>query len=185
MHCASEQQARHVLQAIKGRMGEVGLELHPDKTKVVYCKDEDRTGDCPDVEFTFLGFTFRQRASMRWDGSLFLSFSPAVSKQALKRMSAQVRSWRLQHRTGHSSEDLARKINPIVRGWMSYCGAFNKWELFPLLKRINAYLMRWMRNKYERLGGAKKAQRVWDEGVRRKPRYFAQWEWTVHAPRSW
>ena len=185
VHCVSEQQARHVLEAIRGRMGEVGLELHPGKTKVVYCKDEDRTGDFPDVEFTFLGFTFRRRASMRRNGSLFLSFAPAVSKQALKRMSSQVRSWRLHHRTGHSSEGLARKINPIVRGWMSYYGAFNKWELFPLLKRINSYLMRWMRNKYERLRSAKKAQRVWDEGVRKQPRYFAQWEWTAHAPRLW
>lgn len=185
VHCASEQQARHVLQAIRDRMGQVGLELHPEKTKVVYCKDEDRTGDCPVVEFTFLGFTFRRRASMRRDGSLFLSFAPAVSKQALKRMGVQVRSWRLHHRTGQSSEDLARKINPIVRGWMGYYGAFNRWELFPLLKRINSYLMRWMRNKYARLRGAKKAQRVWDEGVRKQPRYFAHWEWTVHAPRSW
>lgn len=185
VHCASEGEAERVLQAIRDRMSQVGLELHPEKTKVVYCKDEDRTGDYPNIEFTFLGYTFCQRASMRRDGSLFLSFSPAISKKALRRISAQVRSWRLHHRTRHSLEGLAHKINPIVRGWMNYYGAFNKWDMYPLMQRINSYLMRWMRNKYERLKGAKKAQRVWDEGVKKRPRYFAQWAWTTHAPRSW
>lgn len=185
VHCVAERQAQKVLGAIRNRMTQVGLGLHPDKTKIVYCKDELRSGEYDTTEFTFLGYTFCCRASQRKDGSLFLSFEPAISKKALKKISARVRSWRLHHRTHLSEEDLARAINPVVRGWMNYYGAFSKWSLHPLLKRINAYLMRWMRNKYERLRGSKRAQRAWDQAVKRRPRYFAQWAWTTHAPRSW
>ena len=76
---------------------------------------------------------------------------PAISKQALKRIGAEVRSWRLHHRTGHTFADLARRINPIVRGWMQYYGAFYRSALYQLLSRINAYLVRWIRQKYKRL----------------------------------
>jgi group II intron reverse transcriptase/maturase len=120
VHCSSSGQAEAVLAAIRERMGEVGLELHPDKTRIVYCKDANRRGSHEHESFTFLGFTFRPRGARRGDGIMFLSFSPPVSKDALKRMSATVRAWRLHHRTGFSEHDLARMTNPVVRGWMQY-----------------------------------------------------------------
>ena len=88
---------------------------------------------------------------------MFVSFLPAISKHALNRISAEVRSWRLHHRTRLTFADLARWINPIVRGWMQYYGAFYRSALYPLLSRINAYLMRWIRKKYKRLRARKKA----------------------------
>ncbi|MFB7323870.1 group II intron reverse transcriptase/maturase [Streptomyces sp. NPDC093064] len=185
VHCVSERQARYVLAAIRKRMAEVGLELHPEKTRIVYCQDDNRRGSYGHAEFTFLGYTFRRRSASRKDGGMFLSFIPAISREALSRISTEVRSWRLHHRTSLTEADLARKINPIVRGWVNYYGAFYKSALFPLLERINAYLMRWMRKKFKRLRGRKKAQDAWNQAVARRPRFFAHWAWTTHVPRVW
>ena len=137
--------------ALGKRMAEVGLQLHPDKTKVVYCKDSDRRGSYEHTSFTFLGFEFRGRRARGKNGRIFTSFLPAASKDALKKMSATVRSWRLHRRTGCTMGQLARDINPVVRGWIQYYGAFGLKELYPLLQRINYYLVRWLRKKYRRL----------------------------------
>jgi RNA-directed DNA polymerase len=177
VHCTSERQARQVRQAIADRMAEVGLRLHPDKTKIVYCKDGNRPGSSEHTAFTFLGFTFRQRRARNRHGTSFSNFLPAISKDALNKISAAVRSWRLHLRTGHTFKDLARRINPIVAGWMQYYGAFYRSALSPLLQRINAYLMRWIRKKYKRLRGKKKARECWQGITRRCPLMFAHWKW--------
>jgi RNA-directed DNA polymerase len=118
VHCVTERQAREVLAAIGERMEQVGLRLHPAKTRIVYCKDGDRRGSYEHTSFTFLGFTFHARAARGKNGVKFTSFLPAVSKDALAKMSAEVRSWRLHRRTWHTIGSLAREINPVVRGWM-------------------------------------------------------------------
>jgi RNA-directed DNA polymerase len=177
VHCKSERQARHLRQAIADRMAEVGLRLHPDKTKIVYCKDGNRQGSYEHTAFTFLGFTFRQRRARNRHGKSFSNFLPAISKDALNKISAAVRSWRLHLRTGHTFKDLARRINPIVAGWMQYYGAFYRSALSPLLQRINAYLMRWIRKKYKRLRGKKKARECWQGITGRYPLMFAHWKW--------
>jgi RNA-directed DNA polymerase len=177
VHCKSERQARHVRQAIADRMAEVGLRLHPDKTKIVYCKDGNRPGSYEHTAFTFLGFTFRQRRARNRHGKSFSNFLPAISKDALNKISAVVRSWRLHLRIGHTFKDLARRINPIVAGWMQYYGAFYRSALSPLLQRINAYLMRWIRKKYKRLRGKKKARECWQGITERYPLMFAHWRW--------
>ena len=120
MHCATERQAREVLAALQNRMEEVGLRLHPAKTRIVYCKDGGRRGSHEHTSFTFLGFTFRARAARGKNGKKFTSFLPAVSKEAQAKMSAEVRRWRLHRRTWHTMGSLAREINPVVRGWMQY-----------------------------------------------------------------
>jgi group II intron reverse transcriptase/maturase len=177
VHCKSERQARHVRQAIADRMAEVGLRLHPDKTKIVYCKDGNRPGSYEHTAFTFLGFMFRQRRARTRQGKSFSNFLPAISKDALNKISAAVRSWRLHLRTGHTFKDLARRINPIVAGWMQYYGAFYRSALSPLLQRVNAYLMRWIRKKYKRLRGKKKARECWQGITERYPLMFAHWKW--------
>jgi RNA-directed DNA polymerase len=179
VHCKSERQARNVRQAIADRMAEVGLRLHPDKTKIVYCKDGNRQGSYEHTAFTFLGFTFRQRRARNRHGKSFSNFLPAISKDALNKISAAVRSWRLHLRTGHTFKDFARHINPIVAGWMQYYGAFYRSALSPLLQRINAYLMRWIRKKYKRLRGKKKARECWQGITGRYPLMFAHWKWVL------
>jgi RNA-directed DNA polymerase len=176
VHCVSEGQARRVVAAIANRMEEVGLRLHPDKTRIVYCKDGKRRGAYEHTAFTFLGFTFRTRAARGRNGN-FTSFLPAISTDALKKISAEVRRWRLHHWTGHTFGQVARRINPIVRGWMQYYGAFYRTALYPLLLRINAYLMRWIRRKYRRLRPFKKAKACWQRITSQYPRLFAHWAW--------
>lgn len=185
VHCVTEAQARTVLAAIAARMEQVGLRLHPDKTRIVYCQDGKRPGSAEHTAFTFLGFTFRQRKARDNTGKSFSGFLPAISTDALNKISAEVRSWGLHHRTGHDLVVLAKRINPIVRGWMNYYGAFYRSALYPLLTRINAYLVRWIRNKYKRLRAKKKALRCWRGITERYPRMFAHWTWVSSVPRVW
>src|SRR5258707_11862042 len=117
------------------------------------------------------------------DGRMFLSFLPAVSRDALTKIGREVRSWRLHRRVGHSFGDLARWINPIVRGWMQYYGAFYRSALYPLLTRINAYLMRWARNKYKRLRGRKKAHDAWTRAVTHEAPVLRPLGLGQHCPR--
>jgi RNA-directed DNA polymerase len=181
VHCVSRWQAEKVLAALHERMAGAGLELHPDKTKIVYCQDSSRRSSHEHTSFTFLGFTFRPRQARRKDGVQFTSFLPAISKEALKKISAEVRSWRLHRRTGMAEEDIARLINPKVRGWMVYYGAFYHTALRPVLHRINTYLLRWIMNKYKKLRTWKKATRAMAEAAATRPRYFAHWAWAKPA----
>jgi RNA-directed DNA polymerase len=185
VHCVSEAQARRVMAAIGNRMEQVGMQLHPDKTRVVYCKDWTRRGSSEHTEFTFLGYTSRQRRVRTKQGIKRSSFLPAISKGALKRVSTETRSWRLHLRTGQAFVDLARHVNPIVRGWMQYYGAFYRSALYPLLSRINAYLVRWIQKKYKRFKGKTKAYACWRGITDRYPRMFAHWKWVPSLPSVW
>jgi group II intron reverse transcriptase/maturase len=177
VHCRSERQAQMLVSAISARMEQVGLRLHPDKTRIVYCKDGRRRGSFEHTAFDFLGFTFRARAVRSRQGTVFTGFGPAVSKTAIRQMSKTVWSWRLHRRTSLSEQDLARWLNPIVSGWMNYYGRFYRSELYPLLRRINVYLVRWMRKKYKRLRTFYKAHAAWKRTTRQYPRFFAHWRW--------
>jgi group II intron reverse transcriptase/maturase len=178
VHCRSQRQACHVRQAVENRMAEVGLRLHPTKTKVVYCKDNKRRGEHEHTAFTFLGYTFRaRRAYNKRQGKTFIAFLPAISKEALKKISGEVRRWRLHRRIGHTLAEIARWINPIVRGWLQYYGAFHRSALQLLLTRINTYLVRWLRNKFKRLKPFKKAKAAWQRVIRQYPKAFAHWVW--------
>lgn len=175
VHCVSEWQARRVLAALTDRMVEVGLHLHPAKTRIVYCKDGSRRGSHKHTAFTFLGYTFRARRSQTRHGRQFLSFAPAVSREALKKMGREVRSWHLHTRSDLSFHELASRINPVVAGWINYYGRFMPWELVPFVMRINAYLVRWIRRKYKRPAAKRKALAKMQEIARRYPRMFAHW----------
>jgi len=179
VHCATERQAHRLVEAIGNRMAEVGLRLHPTKTRIVYCKDGKRRLDYEHTEFTFLGFTFRAHGARGRNGEIFTSFLPAISKDALKQVSRTVRRWRLHLRTGHTLAELAVRINPIVRGWMQYYGAFYRSALHPLLQRINAYLMRWLRRNHRRLRPFNAAKACWQRITSQQPRLFAHWAWVA------
>lgn len=179
VHCRTLAKAERVLAALRSRMAEVGLELHPDKTRIVYCKDDNRRGRFSACEFTFLGFTFRPRGAKDKHGVMFTAFLPAISKQALKKLSGTVRSWRLHRRTSQEPADLARMVNPVIRGWMNYYGRFYRSALYPLFDRINAYLLRWIQKKYRI--GMKQALRRLAQGHTLRPKYFAHWTWTAPA----
>jgi RNA-directed DNA polymerase len=151
VHCATERQALQVRAALSERMEEVGLRLHPDKTKVVYCKDRKRRLDYECTSFTFLGYTFRARKAPTRDGkSRFTAFLPAISGDALKDKGRVIRRWRINLRTTSDLAELAEWLNPVIRGWMNYYGKFYRTEMFALLRRINTYIVWWARRKFGR-----------------------------------
>jgi RNA-directed DNA polymerase len=177
VHCVTERQAREVLAALAARMEEVGLRLHPDKTKIVYCKDGQRRGSFEHTSFTFLGYAFRCRAARGTDGRMFSSFMPAVSPAALKAMGQEVRRWRMHLWVNRDLDELAEQINPIVAGWMNYYGRFYRSQMIPLLQRVNTYLMRWAGQKYKRLCSYKRFKKWWFGVVDRDPELFIHWRW--------
>jgi RNA-directed DNA polymerase len=187
VHCGSRQQAEELRAAIGQRMVEVGLQLHPDKTRVVYCKDSNRRGTHDNISFTFLGYTFRPRkAQNSRRGVTFTSFLPAMSQDKLIEKGREIRGWRLHRRPNDTLDDLAAAINPIVRGWMTFWGRFYRTQMDPLLKRINTYLVRWARQKYRRLRAFKRVKAWWDGVTQRAPDLFAHWAWTHRFdPTGW
>ena len=159
VHCRSQAQAEVVRDAISARLAEVGLELHPVKTRLVYCKDANRRGSGEFEEFTFLGYTFRPRLAKTGAGAFFVSFSPAVSRAAVVRIRRTIRSWRIHRRSDLTFAEIVAHINLRVTGWIAYYGRFYKSALYAALRGINTYLMRWARRKYKSLKHSPK--RAW------------------------
>jgi len=178
VHCVTESQARYVRDAIGRRLAEIGLELHPDKTKIVYCRDSRRRLEYELVSFTFCGYTFRPREAFdRERKQSFTGFLPAVAPGKLTDMSRKAASWRLHRRTTSTLEDLAEDVNPVLRGWLNYFTAFYPSAVIPIGKRMDRHLKRWARKKYKRLERSDKRARVWLKGVRKRaPDLFAHWE---------
>lgn len=176
LHCRSEAQAREMLESLTQRFAECGLMLHAGKTKIVYCKDTNRHGMHDSVTFDFLGYTFRPRLAV-WKGGLFgVSFLPAASNRALKRIRQTVRNWALQRRSEKSLVDLARMFNPHIRGWINFYGHYYKSALYRTLQRIDDFLVRWARRKFKRFRQRPKGARDWlQRVVNTTPDLFAHW----------
>ena len=189
VHCVSERQALFVRDSIARRLADCGLEVHPDKTRIVYCKDSNRTGSNEHERFDYLGYTFRPRLAVSKTGARFVSFSPGASRDAQRAMGVVIRAWRINRRSDRTLEEFAAISNPILSGWLNYYGRFYRSQLKPVLRRINAYLVRWAMNKYKRLRGSPHRARQWLVGVfRRQPDLFEHWRagmapvgWTVGA----
>jgi group II intron reverse transcriptase/maturase len=178
VHCRSERQARTVLEAIRDRFLQCGLELHETKTRIVYCKDDDRPGNAESVQFDFLGYTFQpRRAKNRW-GKYFVSFLPAMSTKAAKAVRVTIREWRMASTRNHQRlEELARLVNPAVRGWMSYYGRFYRSKCMQVLRHLNEALAAWVRRKYRKFRCRERASMYWLGRIaRRDHTLFAHWE---------
>ena len=175
VHCHTRRRAEYVLGRIAARMAEVGLRVHPDKTRIVYCQDGKRRGDHEHTSFTFLGFTFRARKA-RGKNGYFSSFLPAMSAEALKAKGDRLRRMRIHRRTDQTLEDLAEWLNPITTGWINYYGRFYRSAMVPLLRRVSTYLRRWASRKYKRLRNYQRFQAWWTGLLQRAPRLFAHWQ---------
>jgi RNA-directed DNA polymerase len=178
IHDKSHAQAQQVLAAVRQRLRECRLELHPEKTKIVYCQDSDRKGQHEHIKFDFLGYTFRpRRAKNRW-GKFFVSFLPAISTKAAQAIQETIRNWRLAAtRNNQSLEDIARLVNPSVRGWVNYYGRFYRSALTPALRHLERALVRWACRKYKRLRRHYPNAAHWLGRVaRRAPQLFVHWQ---------
>ena len=178
IHCRTEKEAKEVLAALGKRLAELGLELHPDKTAIVYCKDANRKGSYEHEQFDFLGYRFRPRLAKNRRGQFFVGFLPAISDTAAKEIRRQIKRWRLNLHSDTDLEGLATFVNPIVRGWINYYGRFYPSWLFRSLRQIDEYLIRWARQKYKRLRTSLRRALKWLRGVKRhSPALFAHWSW--------
>jgi RNA-directed DNA polymerase len=176
VHCHSQKQAREVMRSIASRLAECGLTMHPEKSKIVYCKDSNRRQAYPHVYFTFLGFTFRPRKALSKTRRIFTSFLPATSAEALKRMRRAVRGWKLNRQTHVELAALAKLYNPIVQGWWNYYGAFYPTAMLSLYRHIDRALARWARRKYKALTGRQRASMQWLRKVKdANPQMFHHW----------
>jgi RNA-directed DNA polymerase len=176
LHCRSEAQAIGMRKHLADRLHECGLEMHPEKTRIVYCKKGNRRGKSSEIQFDFLGYTFRPRTMKNRSGELFTGFNPAMSRSAAKSIRQTIRRWRLQGRVMHSLEDLSGVINPSVRGWAGYYCRFHRSEFGPIVYHLDCALIRWAMRKYKRLRGRKKRAHAWLAKQKQAlPNLFAHW----------
>ena len=150
VHCRTEAEAKHLLAALDARFKACGLRLHPDKTRIIYCQDEDRRDPYPETRFDFLGYTFRPRRAKNRYGKFFVTFTPGVSNNAAKAMRQTMHDWRLHLKPDKALADLSRMFNPVLRGWIHSYGRFYKSALYPTLRHMNRALVHWVRRKYKR-----------------------------------
>jgi len=175
-HCRTEGGARALWKQVQTRLSECGLALHPQKTKIVYCKDTNRKGKYPTVAFDFLGYRFQPRLAV-WRGGLFgVSYLPAASPKALKAFRRRVRNWGLQRRSDKGLIDLARMFNRRIEGWIGYFRCFYKSALYPTLRLIDAHLHRWVMRKFKRFRQRPRQARLWLARIAKStPGLLAHW----------
>ena len=156
VHCRTLHEAEALKDQLQARLAECHLEMHPTKTKIVYCRDGKRTGKHANVKFDFLGFCFRPRLVRRFrDNALFCGFNPAVSSSAMKAMRQAIRDLNIWHQTQLSLQDIAQRLNPLLRGWIAYYGHYAPSALYPLLQYVNLKLVAWVMRKFKRFKGHK------------------------------
>ena len=176
VHCHSQKQAEFVLSKLEERMREVGLELHPGKTKIVYCRDGNRSLNYENCSFESLGYKFRPHMVRNKDGKMFLGFTPGASPSSLKSMRQTMRRWKLHFRVSCTIEEIANQINPVIRGWANYYGSFNKSTLEPIWIKLNWRLAKWMSKKYKDLR-SHKTKSILKLGTiaKNRPNLFVHW----------
>jgi len=178
IHCQTQEEAVSIKQALASRMNQCGLELHPEKTKIVYCKDESRKDHAKETQFDFLGFTFKMRtARNRFRKTLFNSFSPAISLKAKRRIRAEIKSWEVHKHTEKSLFEISSFCNPKIRGWIGYYGRFYGSALYPIFKQFNTSLFHWATRKYKNIKGSKNRFFRWLKNFARlHPSLFEHWK---------
>jgi group II intron reverse transcriptase/maturase len=177
VHCRTEQQAQALLHEVRERLRRCRLDVHPQKTKIVYCKDANRKGSADVEKFDFLGFTFRPRPAMNRRGAMFASFSPAISGVAATGIRRTMRrNWRIRRRTDKDLNELANMFNPELQGWIQYYGSYYRSALCDVFRPMNRALMKWATRKYKRFRGHRRRAGRWLEAIaRRQPTLFAHW----------
>lgn len=177
IHCKSEKQAKYVHERLQKRMQECKLELHPEKTKIAYCKDHKRTGDYELVKFDFLGFTFKPRPSKTKDGHMFLGFDLAISVKSGKRILKTLRQTQFHRWSGATIESIAAELNPQLKGWINYYGKFRPSALNFIFWCFHRKLIKWVMNRYKSLRNKlKKVYRFLERVQKTVPTLFAHWQ---------
>jgi RNA-directed DNA polymerase len=176
VHCKTKKQALYVKSCIGKQLMLWKLELHPEKTRIVYCRDDNRTEEYPGEKFDFLGYTFRARQSRGTQGKYFIGFNPAVSNEAKKTMRHEMRQWKVHLRSDKDLDELVCMVNPIMQGWINYYGRFHQSALYPIFAHLNNIIVRWAMRKYKRFRVHRRRAVYWLKGIaEREPSMFTHW----------
>lgn len=178
-HCVSLKQAKYLKRRLQEQFATYGLELNLEKTRIVYCKDDDRKGNHEHTSFDFLGYTFRPRLAKNKYGKFFVSFLPAMGEKAKKAIRKEVRSWKLQFKTDKDLCDIANMFNNKIQGWINYYTHFYKSEIYDVLRYINSRLIYWVRRKYKKRNSRKRAEYWLGEIATRERNLFAHWKFGI------
>jgi RNA-directed DNA polymerase len=183
VHCRTQAEAEQFKTALQERLRECQLELHPEKTQIVCCNVKRQGGNGIAKKFTFLGYEFRPRRVCSRQGKLFVSFTPAISPHAAKSIRQRIRQWRLNLQTSRTLEEIAHEVNPIVRGWITYYGAYNRSSLYPILRHIDHHLVKWVKRKYKKRGRYFKRAKNWlGKTAQHRPELFIHWQFGAAFP---
>ncbi len=175
-HCTSLKQAKYLIKKLEERFKKFGIEMNLDKTKIVYCKDEDRKGDYENTSFDFLGYTFRPRGAKNKYGKIFLNFLPGMSEKAKKAIRKEIKSWRIQRRPDLSINEIARIYNSKIQGWINYYSHYYKTECYDTMKYINRCLIKWVWKKYKKVNSRKRASKWLYMVASNDKNLFAHWK---------
>lgn len=175
-HCVSLRQAEYLRKRLEERFEEYGLQLNLEKTRIVYCKDDDRRGDYPIISFDFLGYTFKPRGAKNKFGKYFTSFLPAIAEKAKKAIRKEVRSMKLQLKVDKNLWDISNMFNRRIQGWINYYTHFYKSEMYAVLRYINEALVKWVRRKYKKRRHRQRAEHWLGSIAKRDRNLFAHWK---------
>ncbi|MHB8603583.1 MAG: reverse transcriptase domain-containing protein [Nitrosotalea sp.] len=178
VHCKTEEDAIKLKEAIRERLLKCKLELHPEKTKIIYCKDSNRKGSSQHEKFDFLGYTFRPRSAMNKHGKLFTAFTPAISDKAKQNKRDDIKGWLKEVKPTDTLKEFVRIVNPAVAGWINHYGKFCASELWGTMQYIDTNLIRWAKKKYGEIRNSWRKGTKWLDGIkRREPNLFQHWRW--------
>lgn len=151
LHCFTLRQAQYILEKVKARMLEYGLEIHPDKTKIVYCKQGEKTAQQQGIEnkFDFLGYCFRVRTIISNNKRPMNGFTPAISDKSKKKIKEKIRAWKIYNYTSYSAEEIAKMFKSKIIGWINYYGKFRKSELEEVFDVLDNAIIKWIKKKYK------------------------------------
>jgi RNA-directed DNA polymerase len=180
IHCKSQRQATMIKAKVEARLRQCRLEAHPDKTRIVYCRDDQRTQDHQHIQFDFLSYTFKPRSARNREGQMFCGFLPAISAKATKAITAEVAAWGIHRMSDKELTDLSRMFNPIIRGWVNYYSRYRPSALRRTLQCVDRRLARWARVKYKRLAARPRRSATWLRRIaEQSSELFAHWKLTI------
>lgn len=176
VHCKNRFEAERLLEMIRSRLQAYKLELSPEKTKIIYCKDDKRGGEYQNTKFDFLGYTFKMRGAKSKNGNLFRSFLPAIGDKAIKKIIEKMKDLEIHSRTDRTLSEIADICNPIIRGWITYYGKFYKSALNEALKCVDERLGKWASKKYKKFKSSNKRATQWIMSIKQRDgKLFAHW----------
>ena len=178
VHCKTEEEAEKLKESIVERLQKCKLELHPEKTKIVYCKDSNRPESSQNEKFDFLGYTFRPRSSRNRHGQLFVNFSPAMSDKGKQKARDKIKGWIKEIKPTKTLKEFVKLINPVTTGWINYYGKFHPSELYSTMNYVDTILMKWAKKKYEKLKRGWQKANIWMSRIKNKQLHlFKHWQW--------